>query len=382
MTSFPLISRRLRSRQSPQKLWSLALFGVMGATLLTGCSKPTETADVQPLVKVIKVSHVASNGARSYSGDVRARFDSTLGFRVGGKLVARLVDVGATVKRGQVLARLDAADAALQVVQAETQRTLAEAEAARYRELKVKGFISQSALDGKEATLKSAQAQSGLARNQSAYTTLLADRDGVVAAVLAEPGQVVTAGQPIIRLAQAGEREVAVSLPEDAIAGIRVGQAATVELWRDDEHYFHGVVREISPVADPATRTYPVRVSLSGVAADLPLGLSASVAFPAQAGDDVIRVPLSALFDEQGHTKVWALTPGGLLSAQEVTVRSYGDKGAVISAGLNDGTQVVVAGVHKLHSGQRVRVYAEPDSKPTTAAPVGPTIIIPPISAH
>ena len=174
----------------------------LAALLLAGCAK--KEAPEQPLrtVRVMKVDGAAVSGSLTFPGEVRARYESRLAFRLGGKLVERRVDVGAAVKRGQVLARLDAQDASLNAAQAEAARALAEAEAKRYRELRERNFVSQAVLDAKETALATAAAQAGVAKNQAAYTTLVADRDGVVTAVEAEAGQVVAAGQTVLRVAE------------------------------------------------------------------------------------------------------------------------------------------------------------------------------------
>ncbi|MDZ4252060.1 MAG: efflux RND transporter periplasmic adaptor subunit, partial [Sulfuritalea sp.] len=229
----------------------------------------------------------ASDGAgRGYSGEVRARIETTLGFRVAGKIVERRVDLGAAVKAGQVLARLDPTDAGLQLTQAEAQRALAAADVARYRDLKAKNYISASALDARETAFKAAEAQAALAKNQSSYTTLVADRNGVIGQVLAEPGQVVSVGQAVFRLAPDGDREIAIALPEGEVSGFKLGQAAEVSFWAAGGATgkpLTGRVREISPVADPVTRTYAARVSLKDADPLLPLGMSATVRFPSGA---------------------------------------------------------------------------------------------------
>ena len=205
--------------------------------LLAACGKQAEQpARVERPASTIVVGATASDSGNVYSGEVHARYETVLGFRIGGKIVERMVDAGAFVKKGQVLARLDAADTGLQASAADAQYRLAEDELKRYRELRDKGFVSQSALDAKETALKAAAAQAGLARNQAAYTSLLSDRDGVVSATLAEVGQVVSAGQPVVRVAQQGEREVTISIPESRFSSIKVGMPAEIELNATDSN--------------------------------------------------------------------------------------------------------------------------------------------------
>lgn len=337
----------------------------IATVMFAACSQEPPPSVPLPLVKTLVAGESSAAATHSYSGEVRARYETLLGFRVGGKIAARLVDLGAVVKAGQALARLDGNDAALQVVQAEAQRQLAEAEAKRYRDLKEKNFISQSALDSKETTYKAAAAQASLARNQSAYTTLTADGAGVISAVLAEAGQVVAAGQGVVRLAHHGEREVAVNIPEDALAGLKAGSPAEVTLWAEGGKTFKGRVRELSPAADPATRTYPARVSLLGVSDQLPLGLSATVRF-VDGGGATMSVPLGAIFQQGSQPAVWIVDKDNALALRPVTISRYGDSEATVSAGLAQGERIVAAGVHKLHAGEKVRVMDAPAAPKAT----------------
>src|SRR3990172_4257074 len=204
---------------------SMLLIALVSAAL-AGCNQESAPASgIERPALTLVAGPAATAGGNTYSGEIRARHETQPGFRVGGKIIERLVDAGAQVKAGQALMRLDPGDAGLQLGSAEAQYQLARADAERHRKLHSKGFISQSALDAKETALKAAAAQAGLARNQSAYTTLHADRAGVVAAILAEAGQVVAAGQPVLRLAQDGAREVAIAIPEAHLANLRGGAA-------------------------------------------------------------------------------------------------------------------------------------------------------------
>ena len=332
------------------------------ALLLAACNEPEAPPAVPKLVRTLKVSPGGTAAdARTYSGEVRARIETTLGFRIGGKLVERRVDVGATVKAGQVLARSDAADTALQVAQAEAQRALASAELSRYRDLRAKNFISASALDAKETAFKAADAQAGLAKNQASYTALVADKPGVIGQVLAEPGQVVGAGQAVLRMAPDGEREIAIAVPESELAALHPGQAAEVELWANAAK-IAGRLREIAPAADPVTRTYAVRVALKDADPRLPLGMSATVRFAAAADASArIVVPLAAVYQKDKRPAVWQVGADGSVSLLPVTVEAYRDDGAVISSGLTGGEQIVAAGVNRLAAGEKVRVAVAKD---------------------
>ena len=309
------------------------------------------------LVKAIKVSRGGTALSTEFAGEIRARYESTLGFRIGGKMIERQADAGTRVKAGQVLARLDPTDARLAAQQAEANAALAAADLKRTRELRDKNFVSQAALDARESSATAAAAQAGIARNQAAYTTLSADANGVVAAVLAEPGQVVAAGQGVFRLARDGEREVAVSVPENALATIHVGSQATVTLWAGQKAYA-AKVREIAPAADPATRTFAVRLTLMGADVELPLGLSATVTFAGTTTGEIV-VPLAALFQQgQGHA-LWVIGDKDIVTLRPVVVARYTDQGAIIASGLNEGERIVAAGAFKVTAGESVRVTSQ-----------------------
>jgi len=333
------------------------ILSLLALFLLDACgekSPPPDThADGPRIVKALKVGAGETAQERRYSGEVRARIEATLGFRVGGKLVERLVDVGARVKAGQVLARLDAADQQLAATQAEANRALAAAELKRTQELRQKNFISQAALDAKETTARSAEAQAQLAKNQAAYTTLVADAPGVIAAVLAEPGQVVASGQAVFRVARDGEREVAIALPEAHLAGLQAGAAAEVELWAGKT--YRGKLRELAPVADPASRTFAARVSIVDADASVALGMTATVRF-AQPGASEIVVPLAAILQQGERAAVWVIGADGTLSQRPIAIARYADQGAVVAAGLQAGETIVAAGAFKLAAGEKVRV--------------------------
>ena len=333
------------------------------ALFVAACSEAPPPPAAPRLVRTLTVGagDPATDGTqRSYSGEVRARIETTLGFRVAGKIVERRVDLGQAVKAGQVLARLDPADAALQATQAEAQRALAAADVARYRDLKAKNYISASALDARETAFKAAEAQAQLSKNQAAYTTMVADRAGVIGQVLAEPGQVVSVGQAVFRLAPDGEREIAVVFPEGEVGAFKLGQAAEVTFWATQgaaTKPLAGRLREISPVADPVTRTYAARVSLKDADPLLPLGMSASVRFPTGApGATKLMVPLTAIFQQGNRPAVWRVGADSTVSLQAVSIAAYTDAGAVVVGGLSGGEQIVAAGVNLLTAGEKVRV--------------------------
>lgn len=328
-------------------------------SVLSGCGKesvPSARIEQPALTQV--VGAVAPDSGNVYSGEIRARHETQLGFRIGGKIIERLVDAGARVKSGQVLARLDPADSSLQASSAQAQYQLAVADAERYRELRSRNFVSQSALDAREAALKAAAAQAGLSGNQTEYTVLRADHAGVVAATLAESGQVVSAGQPVLRLAQDGEREVAIAIPETQFAKLKVGMPADVALWseKNEAAHFSGRLRELSPAADPASRTYAARVALSGAGARAALGMTAQVRFKSTGKSDQLIVPLPAIFQQGDQAAVWIVAADRSISLRKVEVAAYLDNGAVIASGVAAGERIVSAGVHKLSAGEKIRI--------------------------
>lgn len=330
------------------------LLPFLAAFFLVACDKTTPPPPLPPVVKTLIIGQSSENAGRTYSGEIRARHETLLAFRLDGKLLERSVDAGAAIRAGQVLARLDPADLRLAAGQAEAQRALALAEARRYRDLHARNFVSAAALEAKETALASAQAQAGIASNLAAYANLTADHAGVVAAVLAEPGQVLSAGQPVLRIARDGEREVAISLPETAVTGMKPNMEAEISAWSGQKIY-RGRLRELSPVADPATRTYAARVSVLDADADLTLGMTASVRFSSESAP-ALTVPLAALFQQGEKFAVWIAGSDSTVSLRPVTVAGYTDAGAVISAGVQPGERIVAAGVHKLNAGQKVRI--------------------------
>ncbi len=361
-------TRRLSGRLS-------GLTGVAGIVLaalaLTACSKKVEkTEDIRP-VRAITVSPAGSKAVIELSGEVMPRYESRIGFRVGGKIVARKVDVGTVVRRGQLLMQLDATDLQLgqaqakaAVAAADSNLSLARAELERYRELRQKNFVSQAVLDAKEAAYKSAlagqeQASAGLKvqSNQSSYASLVADADGVVTGIDAEVGQVVAAGTPVVRIARTGETEVRVSIPEDQVELLRKVSDVKVRTWANPGEAIDGRVREISPVADPATRTFAARVAIPRAGADIRLGMTATVAF-ATAAQPGIRLPLTALFHDKDATSVWVVNQG---TVKLVPVQVAGASGneIVIAGGLDHGQTVVTAGVNMLREGQNVTVLGQ-----------------------
>ena len=328
--------------------------------LLAACGEQAALApDPARPVLTMLLGAPADAGRATYSGEVRSRYETALAFRIPGKIVARLVDAGAQVKAGDVLARLDPADTVLSATAASAQLELADADLRRYRELRARNFVSQSALDAKETAFKATRAQAELARNQSSYTVLRAEHAGVIALVAAEVGQVVAAGQMVMRVARSDALEVALAIPETRIAEMHLQQAAQVSLWSDDEVVYPGVLRELSSVADAATRTYAARVSIAQPDARVLLGMTAKVSFVEEksgaAADSRLSVPLTALFQQDGKPALWIVGADQAVSLRPVVVAAFAETTAVLASGAQAGERVVVAGVHKLSAGEKIK---------------------------
>lgn len=339
---------------------------------LSGCSKPIEKAEEIRPVRVMKLQSSNVDVDAEFPGEVRARIESRLGFRVGGKIVSRKVDVGSVVTRGQILMQLDPQD--LQLAQAqsiaglrasESNRDLAKAELKRYQDLRDKNFVSQALLDSKETAYKAAQAsyeQAAAANknqsNQTAYTTLVADADGVVTGVDAEVGQVVAAGSPVVRVAQLGEKEIVIGIPEDKVDTLRRVSDVKVRIWAHPNDLIDGKIREISPIADPVTRTFTAKVSIPAAPADVRLGMTAYVNFASKTTTPWIKVPLTALFQDKGGSAVWVVENN---TARLVPVQTAAPTGndILLSGGVSNGQVVVTAGVNSLKPGQKVSILGE-----------------------
>ena len=344
----------------------------MGAVaVMAGCSPApsAEHEEVRPVRTLVAGQSSGTVGA-SYSGEIRARYESRLGFRTGGKIVARLVDVGATVKRGQPLLQLDAAQENLQLISAgagvdaaRSRVAQAKVDVQRTEQLLGRQFASQAELDHQrlalqqaEAQLRAAVAQQQLTVNQRGYTTLYADRDGVVSALAVETGQVVSPGQPVATLAADGEREVAISIPESRVDELRKSSKLQVSVWAHPGRIWSGTLRELAPDTDSVTRTYSARIAIADPdPARLRLGMTASVMAPDVDGADAIRLPLTAIVDHGAKRTVWLVdAKSGRVTPREVRLGSAEDDSVLVTEGLSGGEIVVSAGVHMLQPNQRV----------------------------
>jgi multidrug efflux system membrane fusion protein len=338
------------------------------ALLLAACSKDEpKIEDVRP-VRALVLAEGGGGASAEFSGEVRPRIESRLGFRVAGKITARNVDVGANVKKGEVLMQLDpqdlklaAAGAQASLRAAETNRDLASADYKRYQELRAKNFVSQSVLDSKRAALRAAQAEADAARaafrgqsNQAGYASLVSDVDGVVTGIDAEVGQVVTAGAPVVRVARTDEMDVVIGIPEDRVGDLRKASSVTVRMWANPQAAIPGRVREVSPVADPATRTYTAKVAIPP-STGVRLGMTAAVQIASKNGGGGLRAPLTALHHQKGVTSVWLVENGAVRLAPVKVVGQAGND-VLLGDGVKAGQTVVTAGVNLLRSGQKVRI--------------------------
>lgn len=345
----------------------LALVAVLA--LLSGCGRQTAPPEAARPVLTQVVEETSADEVLTYSGEVRSRYETALAFRIPGKITARLVDTGAMVRAGQVLARIDPADTALSAAATSAQLDLAAADLQRFRNLRERNFVSEAALDAKETTFKAARVQNDLARNQSSYTELKADQPGVVGLISAEVGQVVAAGQTVMRLARADTLEVAIAIPEVRMPEVHALGAAEVSLWADAQASYAGTLREVSPIADPVTRTYAARVSIRDPDSRVLLGMTAKVRFLRPDGKARLTVPLTAIFQHDGRPALWVVNADQSVVLRPVSVASYREDTAVLAGGVEAGERVVVAGVHKLTNGDRIAVISPANS--LTAPPSG-----------
>jgi len=344
------------------------------ALALGACTQAAEerAEDVRP-VRVVKIGVTEAGRRIEYAGEVRARHETRLAFRVGGKITERLVDTGAAVKAGQPVARLDPADLALavasaraQVASLESERTLAEAELKRYADLRAKNFISQAEYDRRasafataDSRLEAARAQLRQASNQVVYATLVADTSGLITAIEAEAGQVVAAGQTVARLARPSEREVAIAIPESQRALFEKANEIEVSLNALPGRSWKGRLRELSPAADPATRTYAARITILEAGDEVELGMSARASIGAAAATKQIHIPIAALRSRGEAAQVFLVDAAGTVQPRAVKTAGFVGERVVIESGLQPGDVVVAAGANLLRPGQRVRVLSE-----------------------
>lgn len=345
----------------------------IATVLLAGCTDQVPPAQAARAVVVESPLPLAHSMIDAYAGAVRARVEADLAFRVSGKIVSRAIDVGTQVRRGEVLAVLDPQDARLNLAAAEAALAAAEAdlwiaqsEHKRSVELRARGFISESALDKQKSTAMlararrdQARAELDLARNQSQYTELKADTAGVVTAVMAEVGNVVGAGQPVARVAADGGREVLIQVPEGRAPALRAAKHISVVLYADETRRYAGKIREISPQADPGTRTQDVRVTIVGADSAVQLGATATVHVRESGDSDRFRVPATALGNRDGQQAVvWrvetASDGGQFAQPVPVEIREYLNDAVIVAGEIQASDRLISAGVHLLEPGMAI----------------------------
>ncbi len=357
------------------------IFSILSLGLIilgvTGCAK--EESGPAPDIRSVRAERIGATVAQSqitYAGEVRPRFETDLAFRVGGRITARRVEVGTRVAAGQIIATLDPQDYVLaasaahsQLIAARAESHLAQQDLKRFTQLREQNFISQAELDRRSSTTEATVARAQQLRaeakrqgNQSAYTRLSAPHTGVITRINAEPGEVVAAGQAVAQLARTGELDVLINVPENELAKMKIGQALSIRLWSAPGKTYAGTLRELSPVADPATRTYSARVAFVQPDPGVKLGMTASVSRSSTASAH-LSVAQTALFQINGQAQVWVIHPGtNKVTPRAVRLGGLVGQRATIAAGLAAGEWVVTAGVHKLAPGQQVKLI-------TTASP-------------
>lgn len=348
---------------------------LLSAVIFSGCGKEAAPEPKLPLVRTQTVSVGSAAQSAEYSGSVHGRYEKNMAFQVGGQIIERSVQLGDRVSAGSVMMRIDPKDVAQKTAAADAQAeaagaqlALAETNLARYRQLYAEAAIAaavldqyQTAYDAALAAYQAAAAQATEAHNALSYTELVADADGVVSGLSAEVGQVVAAGQTVLTFVESGEMEVEINVPENRLPIISVGKNVEVSFWAMEAAKTRGVVREIAPMADRATRTYKVRVSIPTPPAGMALGMTASVRVSGAKPDNKTKttttLPLSAIYQTGENPCVW-IVKDGKVTLREVSVESFGSNEAIVR-GLESGDVVVTAGVHKLHEGEEVRLGAE-----------------------
>lgn len=350
----------------------LSIMGLSLALAAPATADPVQADRALRPVLVAPIHYSTETDRRTFVAVIRPRVEADLGFRVAGKVARRLVDVGRVVKSGEPLAELDTTDLRLQKEQAEAElaasmRALEQAglDEQRAASLNAQRVASNAQHDRARTALEEsrsrnlrAQRAAELARNALDYAVLRADSDGVVSVTAIEPGQVVAAGQPAVRIARAGEREAAVAIPEAYVARVKQG-VASLSLWSAPDRRYKATLRELSPAADPVARTFAARFTIEGADDAIALGMSATLAIAAVDQARLARVPLSALFNQGRGAALWTVAQDGALTLKRVAVARYDGRDALIAGGVEEGERIVVLGVQKLDPAVKVRPVTE-----------------------
>lgn len=349
------------------RLTALSLTALL---VLAACGDKQELAPAPRLVQTVVLSKGSGITSSHYPGSIVSRYEARLGFRVAGTLVAKLVDVGTSVRTGQALARLDPSDARLSVDSSAAQTGAAASAAqqqavdmARARRLLAEGFISPAEFDRQKvgrdqaaAQLRSARAQQAGAQRQLDYTTLRAERGGVVTAFDADIGQVLAAGQPVATVAAPRQLEALVSIPEGELSSFRHA-TLRVKLWGQPGALYSGRIRTLSPVANPQTRTFEARVSITGDPRNIPIGATAEVLADNPVSDVTLRVPVGAVTQIGNRPSIWVVSGNpARVTPRAIKIAQIQQNGVLITGNVRSGERVVTAGVNLLHAGDPVRV--------------------------
>lgn len=347
------------------------LLSLVGSIALAGCDKPPPEPPAPRPVRAHKVSLEVQELRSTYTGEVRARVETALSFRVNGKIIAREVEVGSRVQKGQVLARLDQADLKLQQDSAKSQlaAVAADVEQARtdlhrYAKLFESGTISKADYDRRQTTynaaaarLEQSRAQLRVSENQLTYGALIADADGIITSVQAEVGQVVTSGQAVFRLARPEEKEVVIAVSENRAEELRNAAEIRVSLWADPDHVFTGRLRELSPGVEAVTRTYTAKIAIQDPSPAVQLGMTANVTLVQRTPVPVAVLPLTAIYQQGKQPAVWVIKADtASVRLQPVQLAAYHENYAVVTSGVKNGDMVVTAGVHKLDEQQKIKL--------------------------
>jgi len=345
---------------------------IAGGTMWKMSNQPKPVVEEKLTARTAVIGATKDAQGYTYSGEVRGRYESKLAFQVNGKIVKRNVQLGSAVNAGDVLMQIDPKDvqqtvnsSSAQVYSAESQLKLAENNLDRYQHLYETGAVSRmtydqyaAAYDAAVAVVRQASAQYAQGVNQLDYTSLQADKTGVISSIAAEVGQVVSAGQTIVTVVQDGEREVEISVPENRIEELSQATRIKVTFWALSGRELVGKVREIAPMADPATRTFKVRISLLNPPQEVKLGMTAAVNVVNSNVQQMVSIPLSAIYQDNNTPSVWVVQEN-VLSLRPVKLGQYGDNTVQVLEGLQQGERIVVAGVHKFREGQTVNVGGE-----------------------
>jgi membrane fusion protein, multidrug efflux system len=345
------------------------------ATALTlgACGGKHEAEVLIRPVRSIVVAGGSNTESATYTAEIRSRFETDLSFQVPGKLIRRDVDVGATVKRGQALAQLDQTDQQLGVdaarggvPAAQSDLDRSRSEEARYRDLLERGLTTRAQYQAQQTAVRSAEARLGqatadlrLAQQRLGYTTLRADQDGVVTRVMIESGGVVAAGQRAMSIARPSELEAVFDVPDARIGEVRATSAVIINPLSGESTAWAGRVREISPSADPVTRTYQVRTTIVSPPPSLRLGMTVSVTLPRVGGAPNVALPSTSIFQKDGKPAVWIVKADNTVELRAVVVERYDSDRVYVADGIRTGERVVTAGVHRLATGDKVKLLVE-----------------------